>query len=111
MLRRATNLTVAQRFQTVRSEVCVLTGGPIFLIYPTYHDLKHIIRQWPLQRLGLIPRRAHPNVPLVVGKIVRLPRLDQARMSSSQSRHGEKALNTVHDAPLLPIKVSGRLLN
>jgi hypothetical protein len=44
-------------------------------------------------------------------KIGRLPRLDQARMSSSQSRHGEKALNTVHDAPLLPIKVSGRLLN
>jgi hypothetical protein len=28
----------------------------------TRHDPQRIIRQRPLQRLGFIPRRAHPNV-------------------------------------------------
>jgi hypothetical protein len=31
---------------------------PIFHVRPSHHDLERIIRQWPLQRLGLIPRRA-----------------------------------------------------
>jgi hypothetical protein len=32
------------------------------------HDLQCIIRQWALQRLGLITRRAHPHVLLLVGR-------------------------------------------
>jgi hypothetical protein len=31
------------------------------LVGPTHHDPERIIRQWPLQRLRFIPRRAHPD--------------------------------------------------
>src|SRR5271169_5590481 len=32
----------------------------VFLIGATRHDLQRVVGQWPLQRLCLIPRRAHP---------------------------------------------------
>ena len=46
-----------------------------------HHDLERIVRQWPLQRLGLVPRRAHPNVPFLIGgkdhgHCLRMDRLD-----------------------------------
>jgi hypothetical protein len=34
----------------------------IFLVRAAHHDPDHIIRQRPLQRLGFIPRCAHPKV-------------------------------------------------
>ena len=39
----------------------------IFLFRPTRHDLQRLIRQRPLQRLGLIPRRTHLNIALFIG--------------------------------------------
>jgi len=38
----------------------------VFLVGAAHHDPERVIRQWPLQRLGLIPRCAHPHVPLLV---------------------------------------------
>jgi hypothetical protein len=40
----------------------------VFLLRPAHDDLECIIWQWPLERLGLIPRHAHPNVALLVGR-------------------------------------------
>src|SRR6266404_2648398 len=37
-------------------------------VYPTCHDLECIIRQRPLQRHRLIPRRSHPYVALFVSR-------------------------------------------
>jgi hypothetical protein len=34
----------------------VSCGSLVFLFRPAHHDLQRIIWQWPLQRLGLIPR-------------------------------------------------------
>jgi hypothetical protein len=36
--------------------------GLIFLVRAAHNDPEHIIRQRPLQRLRLVPRRAHPHV-------------------------------------------------
>ena len=35
------------------------------LLAPRMTILSDVIRQWSLQRLGFIPRRTHPHVPLV----------------------------------------------
>ena len=39
----------------------------ILFVGPAHDDPERIVRQWPLQRLGLVPRCAHPNVPLFIG--------------------------------------------
>jgi hypothetical protein len=44
----------------------LLAGGLVLLVLSAHHDPQRIIRQRPLQRLGLIPRRAHPDVALFV---------------------------------------------
>jgi hypothetical protein len=41
-------------------------GGLVFLLRAASDDPARIIGQRPLQRLGLIPRRAHPDVALLV---------------------------------------------
>ena len=45
----------------------------IFFVGPAHDDPERVIRQWPLQCLGLIPRCAHPNVcmdrPCVASRI------------------------------------------
>jgi hypothetical protein len=38
----------------------------VFCLGPARDDPERIIRQRPLQRLRLIPRRAHPNVTLLI---------------------------------------------
>ncbi|MEH2563463.1 hypothetical protein V1289_003090 [Bradyrhizobium sp. AZCC 2289] len=38
----------------------------VFLVDSSRDDLERIIRQRPLQRLRLIPRRAHPDIALLV---------------------------------------------
>jgi hypothetical protein len=48
------------------SEVLGLGRCLIFLVCPTRHDLQRIIRQRSLQRLGLVSRRAHPDVALLI---------------------------------------------
>jgi hypothetical protein len=42
-------------------------GGLVFLICTSDDDLDCIVRQRSLQRLGLIPQRAHPDVTLLIG--------------------------------------------
>jgi hypothetical protein len=41
---------------------------PIFLVCTTRHNLQRVVRQRPLQRLGLIPRSSHPNVAFLFGR-------------------------------------------
>ena len=38
----------------------------ILFVGSAHDNPERVIRLWPLQRLGLIPRRTHPNVPLFV---------------------------------------------
>lgn len=40
----------------------------VFLLRPAHHDLEGVIRQWLLQRLRLVPRRAYPHVALLGGR-------------------------------------------
>ena len=40
--------------------------SPVFLIPAAHHQRDRVIRQRPLQRLGLIPWRAHPYVSFLV---------------------------------------------
>ena len=35
---------------------------------PGHHDPERVIRQWPLQRLRLVPRCAHPDVTFFIGE-------------------------------------------
>jgi hypothetical protein len=56
----------------------------ILLVSPTHDDPERVIRQWPLQSLGLVPRRAHPHIALLVGgqnhrHRLRMDRLDDER--------------------------------
>jgi hypothetical protein len=39
----------------------------VFLVGTPHHDVEHVIRKRSLQRLRLIPRRAHPDIALLVG--------------------------------------------
>jgi hypothetical protein len=34
---------------------------------PRIDDSERVIWQWPLQRLGLVQRCAHPDIPLFIG--------------------------------------------
>ena len=59
----------------------LLGRRPIFLVGPARYDLERLVRQRPLQRLGFVPRRAHPNVALFIGRqdhrhCLRVDRLD-----------------------------------
>jgi hypothetical protein len=45
-----------------------LSRDHIFLVGPSHDDLKRLIRQRPLQRLRLTPRRAHPDIALLIGR-------------------------------------------
>jgi hypothetical protein len=36
--------------------------SPVFLVRASHHDPERIIRQWPLQRLCLIPRRIQTSL-------------------------------------------------
>src|SRR6185437_16258385 len=47
----------------LRRSMFARAARPIFL-RAAHNDPQHIIRQWPLQRLRLIPRRGHPDIAL-----------------------------------------------
>ena len=38
----------------------------ILFVGPAHDDPERIVRHWPLQRLGFVPRRAHPQIALLV---------------------------------------------
>jgi hypothetical protein len=50
----------------VISRLCRHSCRLVFLIRAAHHDLDRVVRQWPPQRLGVVPRSAHPHVPLLV---------------------------------------------
>jgi hypothetical protein len=39
----------------------------ILLVGTAHDDPERVIRQWPLQPLRFIPRRAHPDMTLFIG--------------------------------------------
>ena len=41
-------------------------GGLVFLVRTARDDPDRIVGQWPLLRLGFIPRRAHPDLAFLV---------------------------------------------
>jgi hypothetical protein len=43
-----------------------LRRNPIFLVRAAHHDPERVIRQLPLQRLRVIPMRAHPHAALLI---------------------------------------------
>jgi hypothetical protein len=42
------------------------TGRGLVLIGAAHHDLQRVVGRGALQRLGLVPRRAHPDVALLI---------------------------------------------
>jgi hypothetical protein len=40
----------------------------VLFVGPAHDDPERVVRQWPLQRLGFIPRCAHQNVSLFIGR-------------------------------------------
>jgi hypothetical protein len=53
---------------TVPSRACGLRRCLILLVRAAGDDPQRIVRQWPLQRLRLVPWRAHPDVALFLGR-------------------------------------------
>jgi hypothetical protein len=49
---------VAER--EIKRPLCLLSRGH-------HNDPQDVVRQWPLQRLGLVQRCAHPDIPLFIG--------------------------------------------
>jgi hypothetical protein len=64
----------------------------ISLVGTTGNDLERVIRQWPLQRLRLIPWRAHPDVTLLIGRQDHRHRLRMDRLDDLVWRIISKAI-------------------
>jgi hypothetical protein len=75
--------------------VLALGRSSIFLLGAAHHDLERIIGQRPLQRLRLIPRRARPNVALLVGRQDHGHRLGMDRRDNSVRRGRQEAIDKV----------------
>ena len=57
-------IKIVHSFEAVKERVVELRSRrAILFVGPAHDDPERIIRQWPLQRLRLIPRRTHPHVP------------------------------------------------
>ena len=67
--------------------------SPVFLVRAAHHDLERVIRQRTLQRLGFIPRRAHPDVPLLIGRQDHRHRLGMDRLDDGVRRRRQKAVD------------------
>ena len=55
-------------FSTMIPPFARLCRSLVLFVLPARDNLERVIGQWPLQRLRLIPRRAHPDVPFLVGR-------------------------------------------
>ena len=87
-----------------RSRTCRTTFSrrrAVFLIGATRHDPQSVIRQWPLQGLGLVPRRAHPHIAFFVGRQDYRHRLEMDRFDDRIGRGGQKAVNKVRSGDRL----------
>ncbi|MCP1776034.1 hypothetical protein ABIF65_006797 [Bradyrhizobium japonicum] len=75
-------IEIVHSFATVKERVVELCSRrAILFIGPAHDDTERVIRQRWLQRLGLVPRRVHPNVALLIGRQdhrhgLRMDRLD-----------------------------------
>ena len=81
-------------------------GCLVFLVSAAHHDLERVIRQWPLQRLRLIPRRTHPDVALFIRgqdyrHRFRMNRLDHG------VRRGRKEAVIASSRPLFALRITG----
>jgi hypothetical protein len=75
-------------------------GGLVFLALATRHDLQRIVRQRPLQRLRLIPWRAHPDVSFFVGRQDHRHRLRVDRLHHRVRRGGQEAVDEMRAGDL-----------
>ena len=67
----------------------------VFLIGAAHDDLERIIGQWTLQRLRLLPGRAHPDIPFLLGREDHRRRLRMNRRNNHVRRGREKAVDQV----------------
>ena len=66
--------------------------GLVFLVRAAHHDLQRIILQWPLQRLRFIPRRAHPDIALLVRRQDNRHGLAMDRLDHNVRRGGQETV-------------------
>jgi hypothetical protein len=65
----------------------------VFFVSPARNDLQHVVRQWPLQHLRFIPRRAHPDVTLFFGRENYWHGLGVNGLHDRVRRGGQKAID------------------
>jgi hypothetical protein len=96
---------------SLRARSAYLGRRSIFLLRATQHDLQRIIRQWPLQRLRLIPWRAHPHIALLLRGQDHRHGLGMYRLDYGVGRCSEKAVDLMRPrigfdlVPRSPLKV------
>src|ERR1700757_5162096 len=97
---------------SLRARSAYLGRRSIFLLRATQHDLQRIIRQWPPQRLRLIPWRAHPHIALLVRGQDHRHGLGMYRLDYGVGRCSEKAVDLMRSRDRLrlspPVIVEGR---
>jgi hypothetical protein len=85
-----------------------LCGSLVFLVRAARYDLDRVVGQRSLQRLGLIPRRAHPDVALLIGQQDYWHGLGMDRLDHGIWRCGEvdlmRAGNRFRFVPRSPLK-------
>src|SRR3954454_23122536 len=69
--------------------------GLIFLFGTSHNDLEHIFGQWPLQCLGFIPGRPHPNLTFLVRRQDHRHGLRMDWLNDAVRRRGEEAIDKV----------------
>ena len=65
--RRGWEISVAGRPILAKTKAPGSGGRTIFPVRAAPHDFQRVVRQRPLKRLCLVPRRTHPDVVLFVG--------------------------------------------
>jgi hypothetical protein len=79
-------------------------GSLVFLIHAACDDPDRIILQRPLQRLGLIPRRTHPNIALLISHQDDRHGLRVNRIDNGVRRCCEKAVDVVRSRDRLGLR-------
>jgi hypothetical protein len=91
MVRRPMRFTFFMGQQLRRSRVP--RRGFVFLVDTAHHDLERIIRQESLQRLRLVPGRAHPHIALLLGRQDHWHRLRVDRLDHRVWCRGQEAID------------------
>jgi hypothetical protein len=66
--------------------------GTIFFVGPPRYNPQRIVRQRPLQRLCLVPRRAHPHIALFIGCQDHRHGLGMYRFDNRVRRRGQETI-------------------